>query len=264
MCRFAAYVGSPVSLATLLYEAPHSLEHQSYVPREMVSGHVNVDGTGVAWWRDGADEPLRYVSERPPWSDPNLPSLSPRLTGSPVLAVVRSQTPGMPAGVAAAHPFARDRWAGSHNGYLEGFADIKWDLVELIDPDLRAGIDALSDSALLFLIAVSRLRGAPASTLADALVGTVADAAALCSSAGRAASLNLVIADGEGVAALRMARGVEPNSLYWVERSERWPGGSLIASEPLDGDPGWREVPADHVVSISGDGLECSARSFSV
>ena len=264
MCRFAAYVGSPVTLAALLYEAPHSLEHQSYVPREMVSGHVNVDGTGVAWWQGGIAEPLRYVSERPPWSDPNLPSISPRLTGSPVLAVVRSQTPGMPAGVGSAHPFSHDRWAGSHNGYLEGFADIKWDLVERIDPDLRAGIDTLSDSALLFLVAVSRLRSEPASTLADALASTATEAAILCRAAGRVASLNLVLADGEGVAALRMARGVDPNSLYWIDGSERWPGGSLIASEPLDGDAGWKEVPADHVVSISGGKVECSACSFSV
>ena len=41
MCRLAAYVGPPASLSSIMYEAPHSLEKQAYLPREMVSGHVN-------------------------------------------------------------------------------------------------------------------------------------------------------------------------------------------------------------------------------
>jgi len=94
MCRFAAYHGPPRPLAEMLYEAPHSLERQAYVPREMVEGHVNVDGTGVVWWPHGDDEPLRYVTVLPPWSDPNLPTLAPRLQGRTILGSVRSATPG--------------------------------------------------------------------------------------------------------------------------------------------------------------------------
>ena len=58
MCRLAAYAGPPAPLSALLYDPPHSLEHQAYAPRELVSGNVNVDGTGVAWWPAHEDEPL--------------------------------------------------------------------------------------------------------------------------------------------------------------------------------------------------------------
>ena len=68
MCRLAGYVGAPTTLASLLYDPRHALERQAYLPREMVSGTVNVDGTGIAWWSGEEAEPMRYVSERPPWS----------------------------------------------------------------------------------------------------------------------------------------------------------------------------------------------------
>jgi glutamine amidotransferase len=257
MCRLAAYAGPPASLSSIMYEAPHSLEKQAYLPREMVSGHVNVDGTGVAWWRDGEAEPLHYVTDRPPWSDANLPRLARRFQGAPILSVVRSQTPGMSAGAAAAHPFVFDCWAGAHNGYLEGFATVAPALIERLDDEVRGQLDALSDSLLLFLLAVTRLRRG--ASLREALVATAAEAATLCAGIGCAASLNLVLADTGEVAALRAARGVEANSLHTLEDGERWPGGRLIASEALDEDPGWVVVPEDHVVSISADTLTVEA-----
>jgi glutamine amidotransferase len=257
MCRIAAYAGPPATLSSIMYEASHSLEKQAYLPREMLSGHVNVDGTGVAWWRDGEAEPLHYVSDRPPWSDSNLPRLARRFQGAPILSVVRSQTPGMPAGAAAAHPFVFDRWAGAHNGYLEGFAALAPTLIERLDHEALRQLDTLSDSQVLFLLAVTRLRRG--ATLQEALVGTAAEAATLCAGVGCAASLNLVLAEAGGVAALRAARGVEANSLLSLEDGASWPGGRLIASEALDEDPRWVVVPEDHVVSISADALTVEA-----
>jgi len=254
MCRLAAYAGAPERLSSMLYDAPHALEKQAYVPRELLSGHVNVDGTGVAWWRQGEAEPLLYVSDRPPWSDPNLPHLAQRLSGAPILSVVRSQTPGMPAGAAAAHPFTFERWAGAHNGYLEGFHTVAGALIERIDDDVRRRLDTLSDSLVLFLVAVTHVRRG--ATLPEALVETAAEAAKLCSQAGCTASLNLVLADEHQVVALRTASGVRANSLYGLEKGTAWPQGCLIASEALDGDPGWQSVAEDHWVRISADGLE--------
>jgi glutamine amidotransferase len=258
MCRLAAYRGAPESLAALLYAPPHSLERQAYAPREMVSGHVNVDGTGVAWWEAGEPEPLRYVSDRPPWSDPNLPHLAARLRGSPIVAAVRSQTPGMPAGAAAAHPFTSGRWAGAHNGYLNGFEAIKWTLLERVAEQLQAQVETLSDSLLLFLMAVSRLHEGGTTTLAEAAAGAAEEAGRICAAAGAAASLNLVLADGSEVVALRSARGAAANSLYWIEGGGRWPEGALVASEPLDDDKGWSEVPVEHLVRLAADGVQVS------
>ena len=194
MCRVAAYVGPPVALSELLYATPHSLERQSYAPREMVSGHVNVDGTGVAWWRRGEESPMRYVSPLPPWSDPNLPSLAPRLSGSPILAVVRSQTPGMPAGVSSTHPFVSGSIAGAHNGYIEGFREARWRMLEWVDEETRAGVEALTDSEFLFLLAASKLREDPGRTLSEAATQAVDAVAGWSMESGAVASLNLFLA----------------------------------------------------------------------
>lgn len=236
-------------LSSILYDPPHSLERQSYLPGEMVSGHVNVDGTGVAWWPEGEPEPLRYATELPPWSDGNLPVLARRLKGTPILSVVRSQTPGMPAGIAAVHPFVYERWAGGHNGYVTGFDTVRWKLIAAIDEEVVRRLETLSDSVVLFLIAVSFLRRG--ASLADAARETVSEAARSCDETGQPSSLNLLLSDGAEVVGARAARGVPANSLYVLDSGERWARGSLIASEPLDADPGWAAVPDEHVVRIS-------------
>ena len=46
MCRFVAYRGKPVSLAQVISAPEHSLIEQSYQPKEMTAGTVNVDGLG--------------------------------------------------------------------------------------------------------------------------------------------------------------------------------------------------------------------------
>lgn len=253
MCRIAAYVGPPVPLSSLLYDPPHALERQAYLPREMVSGHVNVDGTGVAWWRQGETEPLRYATERPPWSDANLPALAPRLHGSPVLAVVRSATEGMGAGVENAHPFVVGGLAGSHNGHLRRFREeVAWELLDRIDTALLPTARSLTDASLLVLMVASRRRaGQPLET---AVAGAAREAADIAAEAGAAAALNLVLAEADRVVGLRMARGVPANTLYLLERGERWPQGRLLASEPLDDDPGWTEVESDRLVRITASG----------
>ena len=253
MCRFSAWVGEERPLSTLLYDAPHALEVQAYRPREMLSGHVNVDGTGVAWWHGGDPEPLRYVSERPPWSDANLPHLARRLRGAPILAAVRSQTPGMPAGEGAVHPFAHEHWAGAHNGYIQGFRQIGGELIGRIEPDLRGALDLVSDARVLFLLMVGAVRGG--ASLADALRHAAAAAVEVGERSGHAVSLNLVLADAGTVAALRLARGVAANTLYTIEGADGWPAGCAVASEPLDSDAAWLAVPDEHLVVLDSGGV---------
>lgn len=251
MCRFAAYLGPAQPQARMLYDAPHSLERQAYVPREMVEGHVNVDGTGVAWWPEGEEEPLRYVTVLPPWSDPNLPHLAPRLLGRTIVASVRSATPGIPTAPGTVLPFVLDGVAGLHNGFLRKFrqATAARCLAKLPE-DLVGRFEGLSDSLVVFLLAIAARREDPDLTLADALVVAAGTAARTCAEVDAHASLNLVLAAGREIVALRFARGVEPNSLYLRDRIDE-DKGATIASEPLDEDPAWRPVPADHVVRVT-------------
>lgn len=256
MCRIAAYVGAPVPLSRPLYDADHSLEVQSYAPREMVSGTVNVDGTGVAWWQDDDPEPLRYVSERPPWSDPNLPALSRRLRAGTLLATVRSATPGIPVGPGSVLPFVRADLAGSHNGYVGRFAEsLAPPLLQALPEDLRGAVDTLSDSALLFLLAFAHRRADPDRSLGTALEATADEVVRIAAGAGAEVSLNLVLATLDEVVAIRCARGVPSNSLHVLEASDRWEDGVLLCSEPLDDSAGWRDVPDEHLVRIDPSGV---------
>ena len=47
MCRLTAYAGEPLTADALVFGGTHSLLEQSYVPRELLHGHVNADGYGV-------------------------------------------------------------------------------------------------------------------------------------------------------------------------------------------------------------------------
>lgn len=248
MCRMAAYAGPPAPLTTLLTGPPHGLEHQAWAPREMRFGNVNVDGTGIAWWRDGDEEPLRYATDRPPWSDPNLRSLAPRLTGHLQLAAVRSATPGIPHGPDHAAPFVHGRLALAHNGFIGGFRGaLGRRITGWLPDDLHAAMDVVSDSLALTLNVARHLRSAD---LPEALTRAVDEVAAASADAGEVTTLTCIAADGRCVAAVRASTGAPANTLYTLAHGRRWPDAVVVASEPLDDDPGWAPVPDGATVTF--------------
>jgi gamma-glutamyl hercynylcysteine S-oxide hydrolase len=257
VCRLAAYVGPPVPLSTLLYDPPRSLSEQAVSPREQRSGRINVDGTGVAWW-DGEDPlPLRYRTGLPPWADENLRGLTPRLLGTVQLAAVRSATPDIPHGHTFAHPFVHGGAAGAHNGRISAFrACVARPLLTRLPEHLFSVFDGMSDSLALFLLAVTELERNPAGGLVEAVRAALAATAEECRRAGTTAVLNLALADASGVAVSRAGYKKPGASLYILRDGARWPGASLVASEPLDDDPGWAPVPDRHIVALHVEGIE--------
>lgn len=253
MCRLAALAGAATPLSRLLYEAPHSLEVQAYAPRQQLSGHVNVDGTGVAWWQDGDPNPLRYVSDRPPWADPNLADLSRRLSSGMQVAVVRSATPGLPLGPSSAPPLVFGRLALAHNGYVEGFrASCLRPLLESLPDDLISRLDVVTDTALVALVLVHE--GGADGDLPGAVRRTLERVSLACAPAAGVLSLNLVAADGEWLVATRFARRREADTLHLIEGGASAPGGVTLASEPLDPNAPWRPVPPDTLVVVDPSG----------
>ena len=122
MCRHLAYLGPPVTLASLVLEPPHSLYQQSWAPRDMRGGgSVNADGFGLAWYADG--QPVRYRRNVPIWADENLPGLAGSIRSAAVIAAVRNGTVGMQLGESAVAPFQGGRWFFSHNGMITGWPD---------------------------------------------------------------------------------------------------------------------------------------------
>jgi predicted glutamine amidotransferase len=98
------------------------------------------------------------------------------------------------------------------------------------------GLAAHCDSALIWAIVLGRLRSGAG--LAEALDGTLGDLA----SAGVAGRFNLLLTDGEAIAAT--AAG---DSLCF----RRDPAGVTVASEPYDNDTGWQDVPDGSVVEAT-------------
>ncbi len=256
MCRFAAYTGTSRPLSSLLYDPPHSLEHQAYAPQHLRRGHVNVDGTGVAWWPEGAIEPLRFISERPPWSDPNLPHLSRRLEATTAIAAVRSATPGVGFGPGHVQPFLADDVAFTHNGWVQDWrGGVGRDIVERLPDDLHAQLDTSNDSKAIFLHVVALLRSG--ADPGEALVGAARLVADLAAKRDVGAALTMCLAGRNRLVAIRTSVATDQNTLFWSAGSL----GRCIASEPLDPSDSWVAVAEDHIVEARPGATSCAPLS---
>jgi glutamine amidotransferase len=219
VCRHLAYLGPPVPLADLLFTAPHALERQAWAPRDMRGGGtINADGFGIGWFQNGP-LPLRYRRSVPLWTDSTLPQLAAATRAGAILAAVRSATVGMPVTETAAAPFTEGRWLFSHNGKVTGWPDSVADLAAKLPVRDLLTMDAPTDSALLWALVRDRLRaGAP-------LPETLAEVVAAVRAAAPGSRLNLLLTDGETIAATTAG-----HSLSYLTTGE---GAVLVASEPL-------------------------------
>ncbi|GII01019.1 ergothioneine biosynthesis protein EgtC [Planobispora takensis] len=250
MCRHAAWLGAPRTLASLIHEPEYGLLTQSYAPRLQRYGTVNADGYGMGWYGPGQDEPVRYRRTVPVWGDANLPGLARAARSHCLLAAVRSATVGMPIEETATAPFADGRWLLSHNGRVDR------DAVRDLADDLPGGAESPCDSAWLAAGVFARRRaGLP---LGEALAEVVVHAGAK----DPGARLNLLACDGTSLAATAWGdtlffhdslHGSPPGDARedLLHRAEDPGGGVLVASEPLDGRPGWRAVPERSLLLVS-------------
>ncbi|NMO51802.1 ergothioneine biosynthesis protein EgtC [Actinoplanes sp. TBRC 11911] len=227
MCRHLAYLGPPIPLSRLLFEPAHSLCHQSWAPRDMRGGGtINADGFGAGWFTPAG--PVRYRRDTPMWSDTTLPALAASVTAGAVLAAVRSATAGMPVTESAAAPFGAGPWLFSHNGQVVGWPRSIAKLAAALPVEDLLVLEAPTDSALLWALVHDQLRtGVPAAS-------AVANVLASVSLVAPESRLNLLLTDGSTVVATTAGHSLS------VRRSDDF---VLIASEPLDDDPAWRQVP---------------------
>ncbi|WMX43908.1 ergothioneine biosynthesis protein EgtC [Streptomyces roseicoloratus] len=240
MCRHLAYVGPPVAIGELLLRPPHSLERQAWAPRTQSSGVVNADGFGVGWYAEGDPVPARYRRAAPIWGDLSFADLARVVRTGALLAAVRGATLPGADGEAAAAPFAAGRWLFSHNGAVPGWPGSLVAPAAALPAAALLAVEARTDSALVWALALHRLR---AGTAPDAaLAGTVREV----DRAAPGARLNLLLTDGATVTATSWG-----NSLWYLTG----PGRAAVASEPYDDDPGWTEVPDRTVLTASRDGV---------
>ena len=239
MCRHLAYLGRPRPVRDLVTDPPHSLLRQSWAPRHQSHGTVNADGFGLGWYAEGDPVPARYRRDTPMWSDRSFLDLARVVRSGAVLAAVRSATAGMAGGEAAVAPFGSGRYLFSHNGAVTGWPESIALLTTGIGVAELLAMEAVSDSALLWLVVHQRLQAGQ--RMAEALGGVVRLAAS--TAGGR---LNLLLTDGRSVAATAWG-----DSLCWRADAD----GVVVASEPYDDGPGWNDVPDRSLLVATPDGV---------
>ncbi|EHN78376.1 hypothetical protein SMCF_2081 [Streptomyces coelicoflavus ZG0656] len=229
MCRHLAYVGPAEPLGGLLVTPPHGLYRQSWAPRHQRYGTVNADGFGVGWYAGGDPVPARYRRAGPIWADQSFADLARVVRTGALLAAVRDATLAGADAEAAAAPFAAGTWLFSHNGAVKGWPDSLAPVAATLPPGELLSLEARNDSALVWALVLARLRAGDDG--GRALSETVLEVAA----AAPASRLNLLLTDGSTVTATTWG-----DTLWYLSRPG---GGTVVASEPYDDDPGWQAVP---------------------
>jgi glutamine amidotransferase len=238
MCRQLAYVGPPIPLESLLIEPAHSLLHQSYQPKTQRHGVVNADGFGVGWFdTDKRTEPAIYRRAAPVWSDRSFLSMAGLIRSKAFLAAVRDATTGSFVEESSTAPFGQQGWLFAHNGMFRNFDGPPGVWLRRTVSDRRlAAIRGTSDSEFLFALILDRMDAG--ATVRDAMTSVIADCLGRTTGA-----FNFLLHDGWRITATACG-----DSLCYLEGSDRLPGGVVIASEPYDDDPAWRQVPDGSVV----------------
>ena len=210
MCRWLAYMGSPIVLEEVLFRPQHSLVVQSLRSRKGVET-TNGDGFGVGWYGREA-QPRLYRSVSPAWNDRNLRELAADVESPLFLAHVRAST-GTAVQQTNCHPFRHQEWLFMHNGEIRGYRKLKRDLVVAIDPELFASIEGTTDSEVMFHLALTF-------GLRDDPPGGVARMVAFVESVGRRhgienpVQMTLAVSNGRDIWAFRYSTEGRSRSLY--------------------------------------------------
>jgi glutamine amidotransferase len=267
MCRWLAYTGSPVVLTEVLYTPVHSLIDQSLHSR-LGAETTNGDGFGIGWY-DTGPVPGVFRSIEPAWNQ-NLHELAGHIRSALFLAHIRAAI-GSAVQQTNCHPFRHGRWLFMHNGFIDGFAKLKRDLVLAIDPSLFPQIMGTTDSEVLFHLALTfGLDDDPPQALAHAI--------GLVEAHGHAQNVDypfqgtIATTNGDSLWVFRYSSQGRSRSLFFTRDvptlREQYPDreilrevsddARLVVSEPIGDLPGaWIEMPEASygIVSKAGDQL---------
>lgn len=307
MCRVFAYLGDPVPLHGPLFEAENSLVSQSVSARLM--SLLNIGGFGLAAWDAFSTDPERPFTYRTPGVpvfDRNLSALAEKVQATAAIAHVRGVVydPSQTVGPQNLHPF---RFPGAavalaQNGDLYGFSEMRYDMLEYVDPRLARQIEGTTDTEWVYALLLSQLeepfgRAGP-DELVEATIDTLMILRELRERRGISTQspVNLVLADGHSLVATRFCfdYGWYPDdesffagerefdfTTLWYTYGERYAadGGhwrmsfgdahaaALVASEPLGADPNqWFEAPEYSMLVVTRDeaGIAVDIRELEV
>lgn len=253
MCRlFGLHAGTEAVAATFwLLKAPDSLIEQS---------HRAPDGTGIGVF-NGNSAPT--VSKQPmaAWQDAAFASSAKTLLGTTFLAHVRYASTGAHT-MENTHPFEQDGRLFAHNGVIDGLAGLDARIAELGGAGLVRG-ETDSERMFALVTAEARRNGGDVGIALAAAMTWIAENLPVY-------SLNLIITTGTELWALRYPATHE---LHVLQRqsgghfgdAQLQAGSSriqahssaladhasvVLASEPMDADPGWRLLEPGEVLHV--------------
>lgn len=295
MCRILSYLGKPILVEELLYKPDNSFIKQSYHPKYM-SHLLNLAGFGmVAWDTTSHDSTMPYIYKTPqlPFYDENLHNLSTKITPHCLLAHLRgvAYTDRQIVSIQNVHPFifSKSNVALAHNGLLNQFDNMKYHLLNYINPDYIRDIHGTTDSEWIYAIFLSQLpiiKGIYASSeIIKAIIETlkILKYVRQKNNISITSPINLFITNGEFIAATRFVfdYGWQPenseasthfsyHSLWYTygakygyyDNEYKMKGGKIkssiiLASEPLTEDcTTWIEVPEYTLILAHYEGEE--------
>jgi glutamine amidotransferase len=255
MCRlFGMSAGAERARARFwLLDAPDSLSAQS---------HREPDGTGIGWFEGNSPK----ISKQPiaAFEDVDFATRAHDLQSRTFVAHVRFASTGARV-LENTHPFAQDGRVFAHNGVVEDLPALEAELGDALEL-----VHGATDSERLFALITREIEAR------DGDVGEgIAAACRWVASTLPLLAINLVLATADGLWALRYP---DVHELYVLERP---PGTRLehtsslgsrvvsehghdrplvvVASERMDGDPGWRMLDSGELLHV-GPTLGVSSR----
>ncbi len=238
----------------MLYTPAHSLIDQS-LHSKLGAETTNGDGFGVGWY-GAPPTPGMFHSTEPAWNDENLRELAGHVTSPLFFTHIRAAI-GSSVQQTNCHPFRHGRWLFMHNGFIDGFATIKRDLVLTVDESLYPEIKGQTDTEILFYLALTF-------GLEDDPPDAVARAIGFVEACGRRRGIKypfqgtIATTDGESLWAFRYSSEGKSRSLFFSRDvgtlRQLYPEREilrqvsdetrLVVSEPIGDLPGaWIEVP---------------------
>ena len=276
MCRFIAYLGTPIIVDELLLKPSNSLIHQSFDAGEMPEP-LNGDGFGLGWYDLQVRElPGLFRSITPAWNNHNLLYNAAMFRAHCIFAHVRAASEGLVSEVNS-HPFPYGKYLMMHNGGVPLFSLIKRPLLHLLDDDLFLWINGQTDSEHIFALLLQKIRdltgtGNPVTIeqMKQCFQSTFDIIQALKVEAGtgdKVSTFNLMVTDGKRIFGTRFSSRPEAESrtLYYSQGShfECVNGASrmvqddsnskavLIVSEKLNKfENDWVPIPANHFIAV--------------
>jgi predicted glutamine amidotransferase len=256
MCRlFGLHAGtSPVAATFWLLDAPDSLQAQS---------HRNPDGAGIGAFGPGG---VPVVRKQPiaAWDDTDFAAAARELTGTTFVAHVRHASTGAHT-VPNTHPFVQEGRLFAHNGVIEGLDRLDARLRQLGAEHLVQG---QTDSERMFALVTAETarHGGDVGAGVVTAIGWIAERLPVY-------SVNLILATATDLWALRYP---DTNQLWVLEqpdgtvradegmdlRTDRiharsgalaGRGRVVLASEPMDGESGWRLLASGELLHVGPD-----------